>query len=142
MAKLLFYCPKAKPHGFEKVSDAVKSTAGGWDFLMSHGVLPRYNQWMIEAGAPLEDQEPPPLEFYIEIEKAYAELRNGSISFDDAVLKYSEEESIKYRGGDIGYVGRDNRNLKLQLGEVFFNKMFQLDKNEISGVLEGPTEIL
>ncbi len=71
------------------------------------------------------------------LEKVYTELRNGSISFDDAVLKYSEEESIKYRGGDIGYVGRDNRNLKFQLGEVFFNKMFQLDKNEISGVLES-----
>ena len=66
----------AKPHGFENVSDAVKSTAGGWDFLMSHGVLPRYNQWMIEAGAPFEDQGPPPMEFYIEIEKAYAELRS------------------------------------------------------------------
>lgn len=71
------------------------------------------------------------------LEKVYTELRNGSINFDDAVLKYSEEESIKYRGGDIGYVGRDNRNLKLQLGEIFFNKMFQLDKNEISGVLES-----
>lgn len=65
----------AKPHGFEKVSDAVKSTAGGWDFLMSHGVLPRYNQWMIEAGSPLGDQEPPPMEYYIEVEKAYVELR-------------------------------------------------------------------
>lgn len=73
------------------------------------------------------------------LEKVYNELRNGSITFDDAVLKYSEEESIKYRGGDIGYVGRDNRNLKLQLGEPFFNKMFQLPKNEISGVLESNT---
>jgi len=69
------------------------------------------------------------------LEEAYLELKNGSISFDDAVLKYSEEESIKYRGGDIGYVGRDNRNLKLQLGEDFFNNMFKLPVNEISKVL-------
>ncbi len=69
------------------------------------------------------------------LEKAYLELKNGSINFDDAVLKYSKEESIKYRGGDIGYVGRDNRNLKLQLGEVFFNNMFKLPVNEISKVL-------
>ena len=69
------------------------------------------------------------------LEKAYLELKNGSINFDDAVLKYSEEESIKYRGGDIGYVGRDNTNLKLQLGEVFFNNMFKLPINEISKVL-------
>ena len=71
------------------------------------------------------------------LEKVFNELSNGNISFDDAVLKYSEDERMKYSGGDIGYVGRDNRNLKLQLGEVFFNKMFQLQKNEISGVLES-----
>jgi len=73
----------------------------------------------------------------IKLEKAYLELKNGSIGFDDAVLKYSEEESIKYRGGDIGYVGRDNKKLKLQLGENFFTKLFQLDLNEISEVMES-----
>jgi len=71
------------------------------------------------------------------LNKAYLELKNGSISFDDAVLTYSEEESIKYRGGDIGYVGRDNKKLKLQLGDIFFNKLFQLPLNSISNVLES-----
>ncbi len=65
----------AKPHGFPDVSSAVKSTAGGWDFLMSHGVLPRYATWLIEGGSALAGQEPPPIEYFIEIEKAYAELR-------------------------------------------------------------------
>ncbi|MCK5153822.1 MAG: peptidylprolyl isomerase, partial [Spirochaetales bacterium] len=71
------------------------------------------------------------------LEQAYLELKNGSIGFDNAVLIYSEEESIKYRGGDIGYVGRDNQNLKLQLGDDFFNKLFQLPLNDISKVLES-----
>lgn len=71
------------------------------------------------------------------LEKAYLELKNGNIGFDDAVIKYSEEESIKYRGGDIGYVGRDNKNLKLQLGEDFFTKLFQLPLNNISKVMES-----
>ena len=65
----------AKPYGFEDVSSAVKSTAGGWDFLMSHGVLPRYNLWTTEAGSAFADQESPPLEYFIEIQRAYAELR-------------------------------------------------------------------
>lgn len=65
----------AKPHGFEDVSSAVKSTAGGWDFLMSHGVVPRYNLWTREAGSAFANQEAPPLEYFIEIQKAYAELR-------------------------------------------------------------------
>ncbi|MCK5672518.1 MAG: peptidylprolyl isomerase, partial [Spirochaetales bacterium] len=71
------------------------------------------------------------------LEKAFLELKNGNISFDDAVLIYSEEESIKYRGGDIGFVGRDNRNLKLQLGDEFFNLLFDLPINSISKVLES-----
>lgn len=65
----------AKPHGFEDVSAAVKSTAGGWDFLMSKGVLPRFNLWTIEEGSAFAGQQAPPLEYYIEVQKAYTELR-------------------------------------------------------------------
>ena len=65
----------AQPHGFKDVSSAVKSTADGWDFLMSHGVVPRYNLWTREAGSAFADQEAPPLEYFIEVQKAYAELR-------------------------------------------------------------------
>ncbi len=65
----------AQPHGFKDVSSAVKSTAAGWDYLMSHGVLPRYNQWYIESSSALAGQPPPPLEYFIEVQKAYTELR-------------------------------------------------------------------
>ncbi len=65
----------AQPHGFKDVSSAVESTASGWDFLMSHGVLPRFNMWSIEGGSALAGQLKPPLEYFIEVEKAYAELR-------------------------------------------------------------------
>jgi hypothetical protein len=65
----------AKPYGFEDVSSAVKSTTSGWDFLMSNGVLPRYNLWTREAGSAFFGQSAPPLEFFIEAQKAYAELR-------------------------------------------------------------------
>ena len=65
----------AKPYGFESISDAVKSTASGWDFLMSHDVIPRYAVWLIEPGTKLAGQQQPPLEFFLELERAYAELR-------------------------------------------------------------------
>ena len=65
----------AHPHGFTDVSSAVKSTAEGWNFLMSHGVLPRYNQWTIESGSAFANQQRPPLEYFIEVQKAYTELR-------------------------------------------------------------------
>ncbi|MDB4443811.1 hypothetical protein N9174_00540 [bacterium] len=65
----------AEPHGFKDVSAAVKSTSAGWDFLMGHGVLPRYNQWTIESGSAFANQRRPPLEYFIEVQKAYTELR-------------------------------------------------------------------
>jgi hypothetical protein len=65
----------AKPNGYEKVSDAVKSTGEGWGHLMKNGVLPRYNQWYIESGSVFADQAQPPLEYFIEVQKKYAELR-------------------------------------------------------------------
>lgn len=64
----------AKPYGFEDVSSAVKSTASGWDFLMDHGVLPRFNLWTIEPGSRFANQTMPPLEYFIEVQKAYIEL--------------------------------------------------------------------
>jgi len=65
----------AKPYGFEDVGSAVKSTSGGWDFLMEHGVLPRFNLWTQESGSAFADQPVPPLEYFIEVQKAYTELR-------------------------------------------------------------------
>lgn len=67
----------SKPHGFTDVAKAVKSTKEGWDYLMAHGVLPRHRFWFIEKRSALGPMNPtpPPLEFYIEIQKAYFELR-------------------------------------------------------------------
>jgi len=65
----------AKPYGFTDVGSAVKSTARGWDFLMSHDVLPRTAYWFIESRSAFHDQKIPPLEYFIEVEKTYTELR-------------------------------------------------------------------
>lgn len=66
----------AQPFGFKKFEDAVKSTLGGYDFLMSHGVLPRQGGfWCIEPRSKLAGQPPPPLEYYLELGRGYLQLR-------------------------------------------------------------------
>ncbi len=68
----------AKPYGFKDVNSAVNNLREGWDFLMRNGVVPRYAYWTIEPKSFLGQvagQEYPPLEYYIEVEKAYFELR-------------------------------------------------------------------
>lgn len=73
------------------------------------------------------------------IDEVYKKLKNGEISFDDAVLNYSTDETVKYKGGDIGYIRRDDKNLRASLGDSFFNKLFELKVNEISPVLSSNT---
>ena len=60
----------AKPYGFETVEEAVKSTSDGVDFMMSHGIIPRFNQWRREPGSNLgsqHEQPPIPLEYYLQL---------------------------------------------------------------------------
>lgn len=64
----------ARPFGFKDVSSALRSTLGGFDFLMANGILPRMDMWTIEPNSALGGQEPPPLEFYIELGRGYREL--------------------------------------------------------------------
>jgi hypothetical protein len=65
----------ARPHGFTKWKDAVKSMKEAWEYLMAHGVTPRSSSWVIEPNSVLGqyDQPPVPLEYYIEIDIAWYE---------------------------------------------------------------------
>jgi hypothetical protein len=67
----------ARPHGFQSVAEAVKSSTAGFEYLMSHGILPRPQQWRREPSTALckEAEQPPvPLEFYIELTRNWYEL--------------------------------------------------------------------
>lgn len=66
-------CEMARPWGFEKWQDAVKSMREAWEYLMSHGVTPRSSSWVIEPNSVLGqyDQPPIPLEYYIEVDIAW-----------------------------------------------------------------------
>ena len=63
----------AKPFGFKDVDEAVRSTSEGFNYLMSHGVVCRYNSWCVEPLSALGGQEPPPLDYFVKISKAWYE---------------------------------------------------------------------
>ncbi len=63
----------AQPYGFKDVASAVKSTTEGLEYLMSHGVIPRFNQWCIEPRSGLAGNQPPPLEYFIRMDHAWCE---------------------------------------------------------------------
>ena len=60
----------AQPYGFKTVKEAVASTTEGLEVMMSHGVMPRFNQWRREPNSNLakESEQPPiPIDFYIQL---------------------------------------------------------------------------
>ena len=63
----------AQPWGFDRVDDAVKSAQEGFEYLMSHGVIPHLDTWCIEPGSPLEGHPPVPLDFFIRADIAWYE---------------------------------------------------------------------
>lgn len=66
----------ASPYGFKTVTEAVKSTLSGFEYLMQRDILPRMDMWTVEPNSGLAGQEPPPLEYYVEIQRGYLELHH------------------------------------------------------------------
>ena len=71
------------------------------------------------------------------IERARRQLSSGEMSFDDLVLKYSEDENSKFSGGDVGFVTRNNQQVKQVYGQNFFQEIFELDEGEVSDIIES-----
>ncbi len=69
-------------------------------------------------------------------EEIYRELRSGA-SFDDLVVKYSDDRSSRYKGGDFGYLRRDDQARKQLLGKDFFEAPFKLSVGQVSNVLQS-----
>lgn len=63
----------AQPWGFKSVDEAVASAQEGFEFLMSHGVVPHLDTWCIEPGTKLAGQPPVPLDYLIRADIAWYE---------------------------------------------------------------------
>ncbi len=72
----------------------------------------------------------------IRAEEISKELVNGA-SFDDLVIKYSDDKASRYKGGDFGYLRRDDAARRQLLGRNFFDKVFKMKVGEVSGVLKS-----
>jgi parvulin-like peptidyl-prolyl isomerase len=62
------------------------------------------------------------------------ELKAGA-SFGDLVMKYSEDTTSKYKGGEFGNFFRSDPQSRQLFGSAFFDAVFKFKKGEMSGVL-------
>lgn len=63
----------AKPYGFDTVKEAVASARKGFEYLMSHGVIPHLDTWCIEPGTRLSENPSVSLDFLIQADIAWYE---------------------------------------------------------------------
>ncbi len=71
------------------------------------------------------------------LENAYKEIKNGTLTFEAAVNKYSQDEESKSVGGEIGWLTADNSVAFEGWGESFCNTVLNLDVGVVSQVLES-----
>ena len=64
------------------------------------------------------------------------ELKSGSKTFDQLV-ENSDDSSSKYNKGNFGYLRIDDLQRKKLLGDNFFDSVFQMKQNQISGVVQS-----
>ena len=71
-------------------------------------------------------------------EEALQELRDGE-SFEDLVVKYSDDPSSRYRGGELGnrYLRRDDARVLETLGAAFLQTTFAMQAGEASQLVES-----
>lgn len=79
-------------------------------------------------------------EKYDQAQSVLNEIRNGTITFEKAVSKYSEDPTSKKASGDIGWITLENSTIIQLLGKDFVREAMRLDDGEVCAkVLTSPT---
>jgi peptidyl-prolyl cis-trans isomerase SurA len=70
------------------------------------------------------------------VESIYRDYENGEGTFSELVLKHSDDTKARYNDGDKGFFARNDPRIQTY-GSSFFNKIFALDIDSVSKVLES-----
>ena len=65
------------------------------------------------------------------------QIKSGKITFEKAVSTYSEDADSISTGGEIGWLSISDTDTMAYMGENFFDKVFELDAGDVSGVIES-----
>jgi peptidyl-prolyl cis-trans isomerase SurA len=70
------------------------------------------------------------------IDEVALKLRNGE-SYEDLVVKYSEDDKTAKAGGYVGYIQVDKADIRQYYGAEFVDAVFDLEEGQVSGVLQS-----
>ena len=73
------------------------------------------------------------------LESVAKQIKNGSISFEKAVVQYSQDTQSKSKAGDIGWLTMDNTDAQKGLGDLFFDVAFTTEVGSTSDLVVSNT---
>lgn len=73
------------------------------------------------------------------LEDVARRIKSGSLSFEKAVVEYSQDAQSKSKAGDIGWLTMDNKDAQAGLGDAFFDAAFSTDVGSTSDVVTSLT---
>jgi parvulin-like peptidyl-prolyl isomerase len=71
------------------------------------------------------------------MEEIHRKLKNGAAKFEEMAMQYSDDKELRYQGGDVGYLARNDVNSQMLLGKNFFRIAFSTDTGEITPIIES-----
>ena len=69
-------------------------------------------------------------------EEINTKLRQGA-DFSSLVSEYTDDARSRYSGGDFGFLARDDARAEAYFGQEFFDRIFDLETNQVSDVLRS-----
>lgn len=73
------------------------------------------------------------------LDRVAQQLASGTLSFEKAVVEYSQDTRSKSKAGDIGWLTMDDEQAMLGLGDDFFDVAFSTDVGATSNVVISNT---
>lgn len=72
-----------------------------------------------------------------EAENVLARIERGEADFEEMVAQYSQDPVTKNRGGDLGYLAKNDTNTQMVYGSNFFSEVFALKRTGLTRVIES-----
>lgn len=73
------------------------------------------------------------------MERVAQQLKSKTLTFEKAVVEYSQDTRSKTKAGDIGWLTMDDEQAMVGLGDAFFDVAFTTEVGETSGVVVSNT---
>ncbi len=64
-------------------------------------------------------------------------VQSGKMSFEDAVITYTEDSDTQFNDGELGWIALNNSSVKSEMGQSFVSGIFAIDEGVVSDPIKS-----